>query len=803
MLFRCLTRVMPPCLLLLVCFLVLPVAVLSQPTPTVLNRSEQQRFAELTIPFAMQGPGILGTAPSRLTWSADGSTVFFRWNPPDELEKLNGDNPESGYDNYLTLQDEVAWYAYDVRSGKVTRMSDDEADATIPSQSAWSRDRTRCAQIRNSDIYLVDLDDGTSRRVTSTLARESRIQISADGERVYFTNGNNLYSMPWSATTVTQLTDIKLSNAPPDKKPSEQREYLDDQQKELFKEFQQEEAEDDEPRIKPIYLGKDWTISGFMVSPSGDYAALEVTKDASGDKSPLVPHFITEDGYMQTRETRSKVGDKQGSTTIRLVDLTGDSLLAVAADEKQWLSARSWSPHDDVLLARGIDELHKSRIFYAVDPTQKNDDGKVAMKVLDAYDDEAWVGGPNFYSTGAWLSDGSGVYFLSEEDGWSHLHTVTLNGKRKSLTSGDWEVHRAYQSLDGASWFLITNEKDPGSRRLWTMKANGSDRRLLTSDFAGYQPTFGPHDKHIAMLRSTIDHPNELYVYDVAAGQLSDAVTESTTEAFRRYKWLWPEIVTIRGSDGGKFRAHIIRPSDFGREPNGAGVVFIHGAGYLQNVTSSWSYYYREYMFNHFLAYHGYTVMNVDFRASAGYGRATRVAIHRHMGGRDLDDIIDAAKYMIRREGIKKEMVGVYGGSYGGFLTIMAMFKYPDIISAGGAIRSVTDWAHYNHWYTSRILGLPTEDPKAYEQSSPIYFAEGFEGGLLMLHGLVDANVLAADVIRLAQVLIDLGKEDWELMLYPLEPHSFRRASSWTDEYKRIYKLFNEELLGQYKRNNE
>jgi dipeptidyl aminopeptidase/acylaminoacyl peptidase len=203
-------------------------------------------------------------------------------------------------------------------------------------------------------------------------------------------------------------------------------------------------------------------------------------------------------------------------------------------------------------------------------------------------------------------------------------------------------------------------------------------------------------------------------------------------------------------------------------------------------------------MFNHLLAVNGYTVLNVDFRGSAGYGRESRVAIHRHMGGRDLDDVIDGAKYLMNRHGIGKDKVGAYGGSYGGFLTIMALFKHPDVIKCGGAIRSVTDWAHYNHWYTSRILGIPTEDPEAFERSSPMNFAEGFDGGLLMLHGLVDDNVLAADVLRLSQVLIELGKEDWELMLYPMEGHAFQRASSWTDEYRRIFKLFESQLAGKH-----
>jgi dipeptidyl aminopeptidase/acylaminoacyl peptidase len=449
------------------------------------------------------------------------------------------------------------------------------------------------------------------------------------------------------------------------------------------------------------------------------------------------------------------------------------------------------------LLTRGITDNFKTRYFYALEPDKPGSDGRIKPRVLDEFNDDAWVGGPGFYGTGDWLSDGSGIYYLCEKDGFSHVYTATTDGTRhEKLTDGAWETYSVRQSHDGSRWYLISNEGETGSHRLWVMDRDGSNRTVLTPDVGQYRPVFSADEKKIAILRSTLTSPPELYMFDVEEARLSGALTTSTTELYRTFAWLWPEVLSIRG-DGGDFRAHIIRPEMFGKRPNGAGVVFIHGAGYLQNVMSWWSYYYREYMFNHFLALNGYTVLNIDYRGSAGYGRDCRTAIHRHMGGRDLDDVIDAARYLVREEGVNEDKVGVYGGSYGGFLTIMALFKYPDVIEAGGAIRSVTDWAHYNHWYTSRILGLPEEDPEAYKQSSPINFVDGFKGGLLMLHGLVDANVLAADVLRLSQVLIEKGKDDWDLVLYPVEGHAFARASSWTDEYKRIFKLFEERLAGK------
>ncbi len=219
-------------------------------------------------------------------------------------------------------------------------------------------------------------------------------------------------------------------------------------------------------------------------------------------------------------------------------------------------------------------------------------------------------------------------------------------------------------------------------------------------------------------------------------------------------------------------------------------VVFVHGAGYLQNAHKWWSSYFREYMFHNMLADNGYYVIDIDYRGSAGYGRDWRTGIYRHMGGKDLTDNVDAANYLVKNYGVNAKQIGIYGGSYGGFITLMAMFNTPDVFAAGAGLRSVTDWANYNHGYTSNILNEPFNDSIAYRKSSPIYYAEGLKGHLLMCHGMVDENVHFQDIVKLTQRLIELYKDNWELAVYPMEGHGFVEPSSWTDEYKRIFKLF-------------
>jgi dipeptidyl aminopeptidase/acylaminoacyl peptidase len=384
---------------------------------------------------------------------------------------------------------------------------------------------------------------------------------------------------------------------------------------------------------------------------------------------------------------------------------------------------------------------------------------------------------------------------VSETTGYSHLYTVAADGSdRRQLTSGKWEVLDVDLSADGKTFYLRTNEPSPFEEQFYRMSVNGGTREKITTKSGRHVVTVSPDGKLLADVYSFVNRPPDLFLMENKPGAAMSQLTLSPSKEWLSFNWIEPEIVMIPASDGVMLPAHIYRPKDMGAQSNGAGVIFVHGAGYLHNVGNFWSEYPREYMFNQFLASKGYTVLDVDYRASSGYGRDWRTAIYRYMGGRDLQDQVDASKYLTKEFNIEPERIGIYGGSYGGFITLFALFTQPQYFGAGAALRSVTDWAHYNHGYTSNILNNPQTDTVAFRRSSPIYFAEGLRDPLVILHGMVDTNVLFQDVVRLTQRLIELGKTDWELAVYPVEDHAFVRPSSWTDEYRRIFKIFEDNL---------
>ncbi|MFK7784347.1 MAG: prolyl oligopeptidase family serine peptidase, partial [Crocinitomicaceae bacterium] len=382
----------------------------------------------------------------------------------------------------------------------------------------------------------------------------------------------------------------------------------------------------------------------------------------------------------------------------------------------------------------------------------------------------------------------------SEATGFSHLYSMEVtSGNISDLTTGNWEVYSAQLAAKKDRFYITANKNHPGNREFYhLMIGSGELIPILTTD-GNHEVSISPDEKTLAVRYSGKTSPWEVYIADNKKGTSLQRITNSTTEEFNTYTWHSPEVISFSASDGQKVNARLFQPES--AKKNGAAVIFVHGAGYLQNAHNYWSGYYREFMFHNLLRDNGYTVLDIDYRASKGYGRDFRTAIYRHMGGKDLSDHVDGRQLLIDSLGIDPNRIGMYGGSYGGFITIMALLTQPGKFKCGAAIRSVTDWFHYNHEYTSNILNYPTTDPEAYKKSSPIYFADNLQDRLLMLHGMVDDNVQFQDVVRLSQRFIELGKDNWEMAIYPVEAHGFRKTSSWTDEYRRIYTLFYQELV--------
>jgi dipeptidyl aminopeptidase/acylaminoacyl peptidase len=760
-------------------------ALLALPFPLLAQqRAEIPASFDFSIANIMRGPELYGRAPANVRWSADSRWIVFRWNEPgaDWREPLHP-------------------YRVRAQAGATPeRLSVAQADSAEPYVARGERSPDAKSRVveANGDIWVVPWQ-GAPRRLTQTVVEESNPTWSSDGRTVYFVRDGNAYSVDLAGGLTRQLTDLRAGPAPKDSaKATGQRGRLEQQQRDLFESVRDRLAADSVARaerktreatgLQPVYLAAGERVSSIDVSPDGRAALVVVGQRATTQRQAEVPQFVTASGYVENLKVRTKVGDatsKQRVLWVALASGRATPLGVFGADSVSgFVAVAGWSRDGSRAALFAFPQDHKSRMLYTV----RSD--TAALTTIETLRDSAWVGGPCSACAG-FVENGQRLWFVSEASGYAQLYSASsTGGVARPLTSGRWEVLDVALSPDEREFFLTTNEPSPAEQQLYRMPVSGGARMRITAASGGHDAVVSPDGKLIADVYSFVNRPPELYLAANRPGAEPSRLTTSPSKEFLSVKWLAPELIRIPASDGVALPAHIYRPQEFGAPANGAAVIFVHGAGYLHNVGNFWSEYPREYLFNQYLAQHGYVVLDVDYRASAGYGRDWRTAIYRWMGGRDLQDHVDASKWLTQTYDIPASRIGIYGGSYGGFMTLMALFTAPEYFGAGAALRSVTDWAHYNEGYTSAILNRPQDDTLAYRRSSPIYFASGLRSPLLMAHGMADQNVHYEDIVRLEQRLIELGKTDWSLASYPVEDHGFVRPSSWTDEYRRIFDLF-------------
>ncbi len=764
----------------------------------------------LTVEKIMQDPKWMGVSPDNVFWDQVDGRVYFEWNP--ESAPLN------------------ALFTASPRDLSPQRVDDHLVQQRVRSAKS-DRSGNRLVYTKNGDIYLFDRKTGQESRLTQTTQAETAPLFSQDGKRVIFRQGNNLFAVTLGSGLLEQLTNITSASQRGGRQgASDQNRWLEADQLALFDVLREKketdslrnvrrESQQEAPFAKEITLPDDEMLTGLEISPDERYVSYRTTKRAQGNQNTIVPNYVTESGYTEDIPARTKVGNNLTQTTVYLYDRIGDTVLTILTDDLPGIKdlPAFWDDYPEEKATRleknadrqvfpGLPYWNESgtEAFVVVTAADNKDrwimrldpaEGRLSL--IDRQRDEAWIAGPGIggsWGGGSvgWIDDHT-LYFQSEATGYSHLYTADIRtGAITQLTRGQYEVSSLHLSKDSKTFYFIANIDHPGIRHFYRLPVSGGKPEQLTSMIGGNEVSLSPDEQWLAIRHSTSNRPWELYIQENKPGAEAKQVTSSQTDAFNAYDWREPEVISFTNRHGDEIYARLYTPEK--PKESRPAVIFVHGAGYLQNVHYWWSQYFREYMFHNLLADLGYTVLDIDFTASSGYGRDHRTGIYRHMGGKDLTDQVDGAQLLVEKYGVNPENIGIYGGSYGGFITLMALFNEPETFAAGAALRSVTDWAHYNHGYTSNILNEPVNDPIAYERSSPIYFAEGLTGHLLMCHGMVDVNVHFQDIVRLSQRLIELGKDNWELAVYPVEDHGFVYPSSWTDEYKRILKLFEERL---------
>lgn len=741
----------------------------------------------LTVPQIMAEPSIAGMRAEGEKLSPDGSMVVYLWSAEGKL-------PRDLYLSSTSRNDaKVILRVSDLPKPAATPTPPNKLDYGLIVKDdfvkarenqlggfEWSPDSKRLLFSQGGDLYVLTLGEAAPKRYTKTQSPEVGARF-VDNNRVLYQQGGNLFILNISDATTVQLT-------------------------------------------KEANVAQFIAVGGAAVSKDGSMIAYTVS-DTSKNRALVVPNYLDE----YTAAPTVRRGWAEQKLYVTPADGSRDTPFEIKLPKQEGVGnfrRTVWAADNRSLIVDRVDKDTKRRqLFYVFHAGSKDEQ---IITIADETD-EKWqaplsaIVEPN-------PKDANQLLYCSEKDGFNHIYLAKLSPEPSSpaaadpaakvqeggqrlkpeatvsqLTKGKWQVEWAKWTAGGDIAYSST-EESPDERQFYIYESAKGESWRLTSAEKGMKT--GPQMDELNAVPTLIygfsqwDTPDDLYSQKVCSdckqGEAITRLTNTVPAAFAARKWNDPHFVDIPSRDGKKIPSKYYLPAGFDPKKKYPMAVFVHGAGYLQNTINGWNNYYREFMFNQLLTQKGYVVLDIDYRGSAGYGRDWRTDVYDFLGGKDMDDHIDAIDYMVANYAVDKSKVGVYGGSYGGFMAGMLITRAPDKVAAAAALRPVFDWKNYyasSPGYTAQRLGFPDKNPEAYKRSSPITYADKLERPLLILHGMSDDNVHVQDSIQMIEKLIRLGKTRYfETMLYPSENHGFVRPESWTDEYERILAFFEKHL---------
>jgi dipeptidyl aminopeptidase/acylaminoacyl peptidase len=744
----------------------------------------------LTVKDIMREPSIAGMRPESEKLSPDGKFVVYSWNAdgiePRNLYIVNSDggdsrilvNAEANYEQRILPPASKLDYGLIVR--------DDFTKAREKNLFGveFSPDSKRILFLQNTDIYVLELEkDAKPRRITRTQGVEAGARWLTN-DAILYSSGGNYFVLNLKETSLIQVT--KEAN--------------------------------------PVAF-----LTIFNVNPTKDGKLIAyVLSDGSKQKALFVPNYLDE--FVQANSTRR--GFTEQKIFVTPTDGSREKPFEVnlpKAEGAGYIRGMRWAADNSSLVVDRVDkDLKRRQIFYIHDVGSKAEQTILVTEETD----EKWIA-PLSRIVEPNPKDDAQILFASERDGFNHLYLATLERATKQpnatgeirqenpsdagfttkveikqLTQGNFEVDWAKWTENGNSIIYSSTEERTAGREYFVYEASRPGvfkTYKIPSENEGMKisPQLDETSNQPILLYegSKWNAPTELFAVKVCPGcrglNFPQQITKSTPENFKQTKWNEPKFIDIPSRDGKVIKSKIYLPPNFNAKQKYPMVIFVHGAGYLQNTINGWNNYYREFMFNQLLTQKGYVVLDIDYRGSAGYGRDWRTDVYDFLGGKDYEDHLDAIDFAVKNYAVDAKKIGVYGGSYGGFMAEMLAFR-TDKITCAAALRPVADWKNYfaaNPQYTAERLGFPEKNVEGYKRSSPIAYAENLNKPLLILHGLVDDNVHAQDSMQLIEKLIRLEKTPYfEAMLYPAESHGFTRPTSWTDEYTRILSFFEKHL---------
>ena len=600
------------------------------------------------------------------------------------------------------------------------------------------------------DLFLVDVGTGRLERLTRAPGREEFPTFSPDGRQIAFVRGNDLHAIDLTGRRETRLTRSGSETVHNGK---------------LDWVYEEELAGRDG-------RGYEWSPDGRSIA----YLRL--------DDGPVAPYPLTDFLSVPaavTWQRYPKAGSPNPIASFHVVGVDGAARGAVPPETAAYfLPGFSWTPDSRAVSYRVLNRdqnRQEVRLFAPAEGTSR---------VLFVEQDPFWL---NVVDPPRFLADGRYLW-KSERSGFPHLYVGrAAGGDLRPVTRGNWSVDKVagVDERRGVVYFTAT-EEDVRRRAIYRVALDGSGFAKLPGAPGTHVPLLSPDGRHLLDSFSGVAKPPVVSVLD-ASGRAVRAV-ESSTRRLDDYELASTEEVAVRGDDGAVLHARLVKPAGFDPAKKYPVIVYVYGGPHSQTVRDSWG---ATSLFDHLLASRGFLVWSVDNRGTSWRGHAWESAVFRDLGRRELEDQLAGVRHLKTLPFVDPGRIGIWGWSYGGYMTLFAMTNAPDVWKCGVAGAPVTHWKFYDTIYTERYMRTPAENPDGYERSAPLAKAKDLAAPLLLLHGGADDNVHLQNTMAFVDELTKAGKS-YELQVQPRQKHGFRGAESVNSRNRAILRFFEENL---------
>jgi len=640
-------------------------------------------------------------------------------------------------------------YKHDVITGEESLFLDGhtlyrpESDSLLEINSySWSDDGSKILIKTNKEeiwrrslkcaVYVYDVNERTVRPVFEGEERIANARISFDGAKVGYVFKNNIYTL--------------------DLATGETRQWTTDGSEEIIN-----------GKFDWVYEEEFGITQGWQWSPDNKKIAFWRI-----DQSPELEFSWIDYNPLHQKLTTiryPKAGEKNALVKIGVVDIeTGETVWMDIGDETDvYIPRIKWTEDPDFLSIQRLNRLQNRLELMLADVRT----GKT--KTILTETDSCWI---DVHNNLIFLEDREQFIWTSTRDGYNHIYLYRIDGTMvKQLTGGNWEVSRAYDvdEKEGVV-FYASNQEEITERHIYRVQLNGTNKKRLTENPGWHRPDFSPDHYYFIDSWSNFHTPRRWTLHS-PNGKRIRMLVENEMPVLENYELSYPELLHITTEDGAELQASMIKPADFDKNRKYPVLVSCYGGPGGQIVRNVWRG--KRFLWYNFLAQHGYIIFSVDNRGTGGRGKAQANIVYRDLAKWAVHDHIEAAKYLTGLPYVDQNRLGIWGWSFGGYLTLLAMTKGADYYTTGVAGAPVACWRLYDNIYTERYMGLPEENAAGYDSASVFSYLDRLKGNLLIIHGMVDDNVHVQNTMQLAEKLQAMGKQ-FDLMVYPGQDHSVK-----------------------------